>query len=117
MGNQASVEERIAQVDEGRADLHNLFKAFAPLIPKDAEGKEKRSEAWSVMDKNGNGYVSLAEFDGWIRDRMEESCSGMDDSEYYILLWKRFRPCYIRAFNDAKDIATGIALFFSVVWE
>ena len=23
----------------------------------------------------------------------------------YLLIWKRYRPCYIRAFNDANDIA------------
>ena len=55
MGNQASVEERIAQVDEGRADLHNLFKAFAPLIPKDAEGKDARMR----LEDAGGRYQPL----------------------------------------------------------
>lgn len=27
-----------------------------------------------------------------------------------VLCWKRYRPCYIRAFNDAKDIAKQVEL-------
>ena len=110
MGNTASVEERVAQVSEGRTDLHNLFKVFASLMPKgSAEAKHERSEAWKEVDPNGNGYVSLAEFDGWIQKRTISTFRslGIEDSEYYLLCWKRFRSSYIRAFNDAKDIASA----------
>ena len=37
-------------------------------IKKTAEDRAKRREIWKAIDMNGNGYVSLAEFDRGVRD-------------------------------------------------
>ena len=37
-------------------------------IKKTAEDRAKRKKMWSAIDMNGNGYVSLAEFDRGVRD-------------------------------------------------
>jgi len=46
----------------------------------------------------------LAEFDGWIKKTLLLNASdqaGQDEAER---LWKLYRPSYIRAFNDAKNV-------------
>ena len=35
------------------------------VFPADHDQKQKRSDIFKAMDGNGNGYVSLAEFDDW----------------------------------------------------
>jgi hypothetical protein len=37
-------------------------------IKNNKEEREKRRQMWKAMDMNGNGFVSLAEFDRGIRD-------------------------------------------------
>ena len=54
----------------------------------------------------GNGLCSLAELETWVlqvlvkaypKDHATKAEPGRD-------LWTLFRPCYLRAFNDAKDV-------------
>jgi hypothetical protein len=63
--------------------------------------KKARAKLWRHMDPNGNGALSLAEVDAGIRAGLW-GVLGEDKGTY---LWRRYRPAYIRAFNDAKDIA------------
>merc|ERR1712146_452771 len=85
-----------------------------------------RKAAWRVIDVNGNGYVSFAETGKWILEYLTNQIvgeatesdkgkgkTGKDHSQKAIvqnaqgaakLLYKRFYPCYIRAFLDAADI-------------
>jgi len=78
---------------------------FASLTINDEDGKAARAHAWSACDPNGNGYVSLAESDGWLQKVLINYMA--PDKDEAIRIWKCFRPSYIRAFNDAKDVAGG----------
>ena len=60
---------------------------------------------WPLPQQNGNGLCSLAEIEGFIMGTLcakypkdgKTSDKGRD-------LFELFRPCYIQAYNDAKDI-------------
>ena len=58
-----------------------------------------------AVDPNGNGQASLAEVDGWIQKSLITALA--PDKEEAIRVWKCFRPSYIRAFNDTKDLAAA----------
>ena len=68
-----------------------------------AAAKNRRKEVWKALDANGNGMCSLAEVDGWILKYMQGQFSASVAEE----VWKCFRPSYIRAFKDAKDLIPG----------
>jgi len=121
MGAAASV----AQANETNgvsAEAKEFISYFLPYAEKPA--KKLRSSAWAVIDNNGNGYVSLAETGKWIQDfvnlqmieEAKESDRGKGKKKHLSkdqvqeikdeskALYKRFYPCYIRAFLDAADI-------------
>ena len=54
------------QSDYKNFDWNGLFNKLP--IKKTAEEREKRKQMWKIIDNNGNGYVSLAEFDKGVRD-------------------------------------------------
>ena len=60
---------------------------------KTEEGKQKRIAQWQKIDKNGNGYLSLAEIDKAMRD----------DIGLPILF--DLKPVLMRAFQAAKSVA------------
>ena len=64
-------------------------------IKKTAEERAKRRKIWSAIDMNGNGYVSLAEFDRGVRDVLN--------------LPKIFtlKKVLMRAYQTAKDKIKG----------
>jgi len=70
-------------------------------------GSAMRAQAWMVADPNGNGLCSLAEIDGWIQKTLMHE-HGDDVGKD---IWRKFRPSYIRAFNDAKDIGKDRKVF------
>jgi len=76
---------------------------FSPMATKDASGKVARVQGWMAIDPNGNGHVSLAEADGWLQKCLINYTA--PDKDEAIRIWKCFRPSYIRAFNDAKDLS------------
>jgi len=103
-----------------------LFLIFC-LSAHLSKAKKLRKAAWRVIDVNGNGYVSLAETGKWIMEFLEiqmvgeagagdKGKGGKTDKSHpgkaavkdaqgkSKLLYKRFYPCYIRAFLDAADI-------------
>jgi len=124
MGAAASVQ-RASESNGVSAEAKQFISYFLPYTaPKD---KKLRSSAWSVLDNNGNGYVSLAETGKWIKeyinlqmiDEAKEADRGkgekitkvhlskakiQDAKDESTALYKRFYPCYIRAFLDAADI-------------
>ena len=78
----------------------SFLECFRPLTTNDAVSRSKRDAAWQRADPNYNGHLSLAETDGWILQTLVDARGG-DDGE---TIWRAFRPSYIRAFNDAKDV-------------
>ena len=54
------------QSDFKNFDWDNLLASLP--IKKTNEDRKKRKEYWKAIDINGNGYVSLAEFDKGMRD-------------------------------------------------
>lgn len=84
----------------GCSDEYKKFKdAFFGLCQPDAASKELRIEAWKQADPNGNGQCSLAELDGWVQKTLLTKYPKEGET-----IWKAFRPSYIRAFSDARDI-------------
>ena len=112
MGSGASaIADTNSKIDGlGCSDACKKFlKVFASLAAKDAKKggpfSKLRNAAWSSLDANGNGLCSLAEVDGWILKtlRNDDDIQGLEADD----IWKGFRPSYIRAFNDAKDMVAG----------
>jgi len=101
-------------------DCKLFIGLFLPHCPKTEQAKKLRKGAWRSVDNNGNGYVSLAETGKWIQvflktSLVQEASAGQkgsgkmkslvgDAKDRALLLYKRFYPCYIRAFLDAADI-------------
>eukprot|EP00941_MAST-03F_sp_MAST-3F-sp1_P004639 g4639.t1 len=81
----------------------SFCKIFSPMAAKTEEGKVARVQGWLACDPNGNGHVSLAEAEAWLLKGLQSYFS--EDAEEAQRVWKCFRPSYIRAFNDAKDLA------------
>jgi len=123
MGAAASISAQAAV----SADCKEFISYFILYCPLNKGGKKLRDEAWKVIDTNGNGYVSLAETGKWIKNlltiqlaqeategdlhkggktnKSSGSSAGVKAAQdKALLMYKRFYPCYIRAFLDAADI-------------
>jgi len=86
-------------------ELFDFMGCFQPLAEKTPEGEKLRKVAFRAADPNGNGLCSLAELETWVLGVLlakfpKKSKAGPDLGRD---MWDRFRPCYIRAFTDAKD--------------
>ena len=86
-----------------------FIDCFNDLAAPGAGGRAARAHAWNAADPNGNGHCSLAEIDGWIHKTLFTYLKQLkrynaEAKEKAEDLWKCYRPSYIRAFNDAKDI-------------
>lgn len=108
--------KKIAYYDGTSRELFLFIYAFQKFCgtkascgpEKGAECKLARSTAWTRLDNNGNGIVSLAETGKFIQDHLilfytgdEKALEvGKDEAE---ALYKHFYPCFIRAFLDAAD--------------
>ena len=66
-------------------------------IKKTVEDRTKRRQLWNAIDMNGNGYISLAEFDRGVRDVLNLP-------QIFSL-----KKVIIRAFNASKDKIKGKA--------
>jgi len=104
--------EKMEFKNPGMSDACKTFcDVFKSLTYKNDEGRVARGHAFTGCDPNGNGYVSLAEVDGWIQKVLityfgQKGCDG-DPKEEGTRIWKCFRASYIRAHTDAKDIGGG----------
>lgn len=100
----------VASLPADAKDLVEFVGYFAPLAEQTPAAKKARQMAWMGLDPNGNGLVSLAEFDGWVQKALIGGLSSTDEAqkakgaEEGKRLWQAFRFSFIRAFNDAKDI-------------
>jgi hypothetical protein len=88
-------------------ELKDFVGCFQPLAHESSEADAKREEGFKLADPNGNGLCSLAELEGFVLATLlasyPRSGKGKEMKEPGRDLWTAFRPCYIRAFNDAKD--------------
>ena len=78
--------------------MKKFVAAFMHLTP--LPNKDARSAAWRQCDYTSNGHVSLAEADGWVQNVLKDKYGDQEGEG----LWRLFRPSYIRAFYDAKDV-------------
>ena len=88
-------------------ELKDFVGCFQSLAHESSEAEAKREEGFKLADPNGNGLCSLAELEGFVLATLlasyPRSGKGKEMKEPGRDLWTAFRPCYIRAFNDAKD--------------
>jgi len=100
VGN-VSPRQDILQAFSGATERGQLYaSAFATLIPK-AHSEERMSQ-WQYIDYNGNGQVSLAECDKWIKERLSRI---LQDDGAGDVVWRAFRPSISCAFRDAADVS------------
>jgi len=82
-------------------DLNLFLTVLQPLTEKTSEAGKLRQDAFRSCDGNGSGQCSLAEVDSHVQATLKKE----HGPEKGLDLFKRFRACYIRAFNAAKAIA------------
>jgi len=71
---------------------------------------ERRDQLWKQWDQNANGWLSLAEVDDAIKNILDTHLRKAKDADAKgssEAIWRRYRPSYIRAFNNAKDAHAG----------
>jgi len=91
--------------DHSSEHLCSFISCFKPMIEKSSQGRKLLIYGWGVADPNGNGLCSLAELENFVKVKLESGYpkNSKLGSTNGLELWAYFRPCYIRAFNDAKD--------------
>jgi len=89
-----------AGADENLTDFYN---ALIPYGEKSTSGTTLRREGFKAADSNGSSYISLAESELFIKWALQK----VYDTDRSDFLWKTFRPSYIYAFNNAKDLHAG----------
>jgi len=110
--------QALAEHKQTSKDLFLFIYCFQSLCakPKSNQGtvsKQLRVSAWQLLDFNGNKIVSLAETGKWVGERLINFYADADNkamgvgAEEAKLLYKRFYPCFIRAFLDAADFGAA----------
>ena len=91
------------------AEFFKYQSVFEPMCAETREGVELREDGFIAADPNGNGLCSLAELETFVlkylTSKYPRSGRGDGVQEPGKDLFRYFRPCYMRAFNDAKDYA------------
>jgi hypothetical protein len=91
----------------GSKDFFMFQDAFEPMCAETPEGEALRKEGFISADPNGNGLCSLAELETFVLKHLVAKYprfgKGVDIFEPGKDLFDAFRPCYMRAFVDAKD--------------
>ena len=88
---------------DSSSELGQFLGAFVEYTENSSEGKASRLAAFGKADPNGNGYCSLAELESFLMVVLKKKF----DKEESNVLFRLFRPCYIRAFTEAKAIDEG----------
>jgi len=86
-------------------DLLEFLMVFRPYAEKDTVGYKLRRDGFSIADGNGNNLCSLSELEGYIRATL---LTKIEDDNRAKQLFAAFRPCYIRAFQNAKDVKVEV---------
>jgi len=95
-------------------DLAKFCAPFRPYSEKTDESAALRKKGFRAADPNGNGLCSLAELEGFVLQTLLGAYpkKGKDEPEVGRDLFELYRPCYIRAFNDAKVITSSFLCYF-----
>ena len=96
------------EVPKAWKDGDGFSKEVLEKVFPSAPGSQKdRAMLWRALDNNGNGKVSLAEFDDFVNKIAGtfERKHGVKLIDGKSNLWKYARPCLIRAFQLANGIA------------
>jgi hypothetical protein len=84
--------------------LRQFLKPFTRLAVQTTDAVERRAEAFRSANPKGSGACSLAELEGCVLqtllDTYPKEQSGQEPGRD---LFDLFRPCYVKAFNDAKN--------------
>ena len=88
-------------------DYTDFASVFQPLCADTPEGTKMREEGFLLADPNNNGLCSLAELEAFVLNsllaKFPNTGKGKDLKTPGKDLFTSFRPCYVRAFADAKD--------------
>jgi hypothetical protein len=91
-------------------DFFQFSDCFEPMCAETPEGAALREVGWKDADMNGNGLCSLAELETFLLKslvskypKLGKGVPGVSMFEPGKDLFKAYRPCYIRAYTDAKD--------------
>jgi hypothetical protein len=96
----------VSSSENGPTENLALFCApFQPMAEKTDAAAALRKVGFRSADPNGNGLCSLAELEGFVLQKLLGAYpkTKKDGPELGRDLFDLYRPCYIRAFNDAKD--------------
>ena len=85
------------------SELKEFMDPFIQFSLKTPKAEKLRKYGFRAADPNGNGLCSLAELETFILATLMKDYPKDGDTEKGRDLFDLFRPCYIRAFNDAKD--------------
>ncbi|CAL6034405.1 Flagellar_calcium-binding protein [Hexamita inflata] len=87
-----------------KLDYSKLDKVL--LYQDTQQAKDWRNKEWKILDMNGNGDVSLSEFETWIRHYLPEFFNNGNGQNYKIA----FRYAYNKARTIHKSKATATSV-------
>jgi len=99
---QTTLEQTLHFGESASNELNLFIQCFKPMTEKTASGLKLLKNGFRLADPNGNGMCSLAELDCFVKTQLL-SIYPENQGKVAKELYKYYRPCYIRAYNDAKD--------------
>ena len=73
------------------------------MTERNQNGMKLLKNGFQIADPNNNGICSLAELDSFIKIKLNSEYPKSKNHDTGQELYKFFKPCYVRAFYDAKD--------------
>jgi len=89
--------------EKASVNLRDFYNALVPYGEKTNSGTSLRREGFRAADSNGSNVISLAESELFIQHALKKQY----DEDRSDILFKSFRPSYIKAFNNAKALQDG----------
>jgi len=89
--------------DHASLDITDFDNAFLAYGEKSTVGTALRKEGFRVADCNGNKIASLAELELFIKSGLDKN----HDKKRSAHLFAKYRPSYMHAYKNAKDIHSG----------
>jgi len=92
--------------DNPSEDISNFNNAFVAYCEKGPSGTALRKDGFRGADVNGNGLASLAELELYLKSAINKHF-GKGGKDKSAALFAQYRPSYIYAYNNAKDLHSG----------